>query len=118
MSKLFVGLYFFFTEKLVNLDRRLCRKLHWYLRLHWCSLWVRRDRFHPAFDFDEAALNSKKRLYGKLLNVWMDITRARPTPTSADMADEFRRLKNLEDCLHDEYVRDLAHRRNEASLQK
>lgn len=104
----------FFVQKWDAFDRWLCWKLPWYLRLSWCSLWVRRDEFHPSLDSDYSALLEKQLFRRKWLKVWIDVTRLSPST----LEEYFLRLKKLDDRLYVEYTdslvrrRDIAHERD------
>mgnify|MGYP001559595055 CR=1 FL=1 len=118
MKYFFNLIYLFIAQKWDTSDRWLCRKLPWFLRLPWCSLWVRQDEFHPSLDSDGFGLLSKVMFLRKLLKMWLNITRLRPNPTKKDAAIESLMLLDLEKCLRDEYSlnlvcrREIAHQRD------
>ena len=100
------------VQKCDAIDRWLCRRPHWAIRLWWCSLWVRDDEFHSSLDSDFEAMYRNIRFRRTLLRAWMDITRRYPNPTPADMRAEDSRLKALETRLKENYSLNLVRRRN------
>lgn len=121
MIKLFAVLNAFLSLKWDTFDKWLCVNLPWYLRLPWCSLWVRKDEFHPSLNLDGMGLYKRMQFRRKWLKIWIDATSLRPIPIEEYFAEEYRRIKKLEDCLYAEYYenlvrrRDLAHRRDQAT---
>lgn len=97
MKYLFSLVCLFIVQKWGTFDRWLCWELPWYLRLPWCSLWARKDEFHPSLEYDYDALNRKSEFYRKLLRAWFNITRLRPIPSKTESDEEaqiiFERIK-------------------------
>lgn len=114
MKMLLAVFYTFLIQKCGACDRWLCVNLPWYIRIYWCSLWVRHDTSHPSLNSDLDALFYKIQFRRKLLKMWLNITRLRPTPSMEDAAKEFLRLKELGERLYVEYTSNLVQRQNAA----
>lgn len=114
MKMLLAVFYTFLVQKCGEYDRWLCVNLPWYLRLSWCSLWIRQEEAHPSLDSDLDALFHKIQLRRKLLKEWMNLTRLSPYPNREDLAKEFLRLKELSERLYVEYTNNLVQRQNAA----
>ncbi|MBI5798421.1 MAG: hypothetical protein HZB10_00630 [Candidatus Yonathbacteria bacterium] len=114
MKLLFVILCTFLAQKFGSADRWLCKNLPWYLRLSWCSLWIRHDESHPSLDSDLDALFYKIQFRRKLLKGWMNLTRLSPTPDKEGSTKESLRLKNFEERLYVEYTNNLVQRQHSA----
>ncbi|HBH71733.1 MAG: hypothetical protein UU88_C0006G0039 [Parcubacteria group bacterium GW2011_GWC1_42_11] len=114
MRLLIVVLCTFFAQKFHYADRWLCKHLPWYLRLSWCSLWIRQEDDHPSLDSDLDALFHKIQFRRKLLKEWINLTRLSPSPSMGDSAKEFLRIKELEERLYVEYNDSLIQRQNTA----
>lgn len=112
MKMLLAVFYTFLLQKCGEYDRWLCVNLPWYLRITWCSLWVRYDTSHPSLNSDMDGLFHKIQFYQKLLKEWLNITRLRPTPKNDDLAKESLRLKKLGERLYLEYTKNLVKQQN------
>lgn len=97
----------FFVQQWDAFDRFLCVAPPWYVRLPWCSLWVRNDPFHPSLSIHHAALFQKKLFYKKWLKAWQNVARLRPRPTEADRESEQKRITALIEEIDKKYYEDL-----------
>lgn len=114
MKMLLVVFYTFLLQKFGECDRWFCKHLPWYIRLSWCSLWIRQEGAHPSIDSDLDALFHKIQFRRKLLKMWLNLTRLRPSPNREDLAKEFLRLKELGERLYVEYTNKLVQRQTAA----
>jgi len=117
MKMLLVVFYTFLLQKCAGCDRWLCVNLPWYLRITWCSLWVRHGTSHPSLKSDLDALFHKIQFRRKLLKEWINLTRLSPSPSMGDSAKEFLRIKELEERLYVEYNDNLVQRQNAAQCR-
>lgn len=111
MRHMFAVVSLLFVQKWDAIDRMLCTRAPWYIRLPWCSLWVRQDEFHPSLDSNHQILLQKILFQRKWLREWFNITRLRPVPKPEDSNKEELMLLCLEKRIRKEYELNLAKRR-------
>lgn len=112
MKRLFTLIFSPFIRMWDTLDRSLCEKLPWYIRPHWCALWIRQDRFHPSLDSCYAAVFQKILFRRKIWRVWFNFTHFHLHPRRGEIARESLKFKKCEDKLYDKHTNDLARRRD------
>ncbi len=116
MKHLFGLIVLLFVQKLNDFDRWLCVKAPWYVRLPWCSLWVRSDEFHPSLEYDYDALNRRAQFYRKLLCAWFNVTRLRPVPSKRESDEEAQKIFEILRDLRAKYFISIAERKIMATL--
>lgn len=100
-----------FIQALGAIDEWLCLNLPWFLRLPWCSLWIRDGALHPSLAYDDAALFEKARF----ISFWEGLRIRYETLLDGEdqatkKSERHKKIRDRIDAIRAEYEIDLARR--------